>query len=132
MLLEIAHAKPRADSQGRKRDARPTSIRLNRAPERGKLGRRPGLHAKDPTEIVQGWIDDAVEHLTRMSQTCALDVADQGGASLVDVARMLGVTTASIKNEVGPAGNRLRDGLRDYEDHEPVDHVSAFARLGGG
>lgn len=126
LLIEVAHAKPRAG-----RDARPTSIRLNRAPEPGVLGRRPGLHAKDPTEVVQRWIGDAIEHLERMEHTCSLDVAEQG-ASLVEVARMLGVTTASIKEEVGPAGDELRLGLKDYEDHAPTDHVSALGRMAGG
>lgn len=129
-LIEIARAKPRKDRDGRLRDARPTSIRLNRAPAPGKLGRRPGLHAQDTTEIVQAWIDDAIELLERMPHACSLDVADANpdGFPLVEVARLLGVTTAAIKNEVGPAGLALRKGLAEYEDHVPVDRTTL---LGG-
>lgn len=131
VLLEIAKAKPTSDGKGGKRDARPTTIRLNRAPEAGKLGRRPGLHAQDSTEVVQSWIDDAIEHLQRMPHTCSLDVPDvhADGFPLVDVARLLGVTTAAIKDEIGPAGRALRQGLAEYADHVPVDHTSLLGRI---
>lgn len=133
-LIEIAQAKPRTqiDDAGRivTRDARPTTIRLNRAPEHGVMGRRPGLRADDNTETVQRWVDDAVEHLETMPYTCSLDVplTHADGYPLVAVAALLGVTTAAIKEEVGPAAIRLRDGLSEYADHSPVDHSSLLAR----
>lgn len=126
LLLEIASGKP-IDGV---RDARPTSIRLNRALEAGLLGRRPGLAAVAPAEIVRAWIRDAVEHLDAMEYTCALDVADDhpDGYPLVGVAELLGVTTAAIKEEVGPAGTQLRAGLDDWRDHVPADHIGNLGR----
>lgn len=128
-LIEIAHAKPRKGRDGRVRDARPTSIRLNRAPVQCKLGRRPGLHAQDSTEVVRAWIDDAVSHLERMPHSCSIDVANEypDGFPLVDCARLLGVTTAAIKAEIACA-ETLRDGLLEYQDHAPVDHTSMMGR----
>jgi hypothetical protein len=121
-LLEIAKHAP----QDGERDARPTTIRLNRAPEPGVLGRRPGLARNAPAELVRAWIRDAVEHLDRMSDTCSLDVADRGGARLTEVAELLGVTTAAIKNEVDCAPV-LRAGLADFEDHRAADMRSPLA-----
>lgn len=130
LLLEIAKHGPKTDDAGNPRDSRPTTIRLNRAPDSGVLGRRPGLNANAPAELVRAWIRDAVEHLDAMEYTCALDVADAhpDGVSLVDVAEILGVTTAAIKEEVGPSGGKLKQGLAEYRDHTPHDHRSALAR----
>lgn len=130
-LLEIAKAKPRSGEDGQTRDARPTTIRLNRASDAGKLGRRSGLHAQDSAAEIAAWVDDAVDYLAKMPETCTLDVADAhtDGCPLVDVAEILGVTTAAIKEEVGPAGEALREGLAEYRDHEPQDRTSSLARL---
>ena len=67
-----------------------------------------------------------------MEWTCALDVADANadGFGLTDVARLLGVTPAAIKHEVGPAGKALRRGLSEYADHVPADHTGNLARAG--
>jgi hypothetical protein len=128
-LIEIAHAKPRRDKRGRKRDARPTSIRMNRAPRPGQMGRRPGLHAQAATEEVQAWIEAAVEHLDSMEYTCTLDVAEDhpDGYPLGDTADLLGVTPAAIKQEVACA-SKLRRGLAEYKDHAPDDHAGLLAR----
>lgn len=130
LLLEVASAAPKINADGVKRDARPTTIRLNMASQSGDLGRRPGLLASAPAEIVRQWITDAVDHLDRMEWTCALDVAEahEDGLPLADTAKLLGVTTAAIRNEVGPVGRTLRRGLADYEDHAPMDLVGNLAR----
>ncbi len=134
-LIEIAKAKPwigkdRAGRAGRiLRDARPTTIRLNRAPQKGQMGRRRGLHAQDATEVVQGWIDDAISHLEQMPHSCTLDVADAhpDGFPLAATAKLLGVTEAAIKAEAACA-SKLREGLDEYRDHAPQDHASMLAR----
>ena len=130
LLLEIAAARPAINDDGSKRDARPTTIRLNRYIEAGQLGRRPGLSASDPAEVVRAWIRDAVQHLEHMEWSCALDVTDahDDGYPLVSVARLLGVITAAIKEEVGPAGRTMRRVLAEYADHVPVDHTGLLAR----
>jgi hypothetical protein len=122
LLLEIA-------GSGGGADARPTSIRLNRQASPGVFGRRPGLRASAPAEIVRAWIRDAVEHLEHMSDSCSLDVADRGGMQLVAVAELLGVTTAAIKDEVDCA-DELRAGLAEWRDHVPIDHAGNLARVG--
>jgi hypothetical protein len=128
-LLEIAQHGPKVNEDGTRRDARPTTIRLNRAPEPGVMGRRPGLDAGAPAEIVRVFERDAIELLFLMPETCALDVADRGGATLVETAEMLGVTTAAIKEEVGPCGARLKEGLADYEHHAAPDTRSPLAAV---
>jgi hypothetical protein len=131
LLIEIANAKPTSDGRGGKRDARPTSIRLNRDPGEGHVGRRPGLHAQDSTDVVQRWIDDAIGHLETMPSTCSLDVADSNvdGMQLTDVAALLGVTCEALRQEEMHV-MRLRDGLIEHEDHAPSDRMSALARAG--
>lgn len=132
-----AHAKgmcqPHYANFRRTGDARPTTIRLNEPPESEggvrRYGRRVGLHAQDPVDVVQRWLDRAVERLETMPDSCSLDVADRGETQLVDVAELLGVTTAAIKDEVGPAGERLREGLAEWRDHVPEDHTSNLGRL---
>lgn len=130
-LIEIAYAKPRIGINGRPRDARPTSIRLNRETSDGHLGRRPGLRAQDPVDVVQRWMDGAIEQLETMPQTCTLDVADAhaDGLQLTEVAELFGVTSESIRQEE-MSSRKLRDGLSEYEDHAPSDHMSALARAG--
>lgn len=130
-LIEIAHAKPRKDRNGRKRDARPTSIRLNRDPGEGHIGRRGGLHAQDSTDVVQRWIDNAVDHLETMPETCTLDVADKhvDGLQLTQVAELFGVTCEALRQEE-MAAQKMREVMIEYEDHVPSDRMSALARAG--
>lgn len=131
-LIEIAQAKPRKDRNGRARDARPTSIRLNRETP-GQVGRRAGLHAQDPADVVQRWIENAVDHLEAMPESCTLDVADAhpDGLQLTEVADLLGVTNEALRQEE-LAVRKMRRGLDEYRDHVPGDHMSALARIGEG
>lgn len=130
LLIEIARGKPQVNGVGKKRDARPTSIRLNRENPDGQLGRRPGLCGPEPAEIVRAWIRDAVEHLEHMPQTCTLDVADANpdGLRLTEIADRLGVTSESIREDDHLFGARLREGMRDYEDHVPADLEGNLSR----
>jgi len=81
-----------------------------------------------------------------MPNTCTIDVTNDNpdGVKLVDIATMLGVTSESLRQEgfsaldgedgspvklVGNAARILREGLSEYEDHVPDDHMSAFARM---
>lgn len=156
VLIEIAYAKPQIAANGEKRDARPTSIRLNKGVEPGvmgrrpalKIGRRPGIRGSEINAEFLAWADGAVDHLATMPQTCSLDVADanQDGAKLVEIGAMLGVTNEALRQEGFGTVNAdgmpvklscitaqlLRDGLREYEDHVATDHMSALARLGDG
>jgi hypothetical protein len=131
LLIEVAIAKPRI-SKGRVRDARPTTIRLNR-PSRGmiKLGRRSGLDYTDASELVHVWIDEAVEALSLMRYTCSLDVVDDypDGIPPSGIAFLLGVTEEAIDMELRAGRPKLRSGFSEYEDHEPADHESNLGRM---
>lgn len=132
LLLEIAYAKPRIDAQGNVRDTRPTTIRINRESPDGHVGRRPGLRAQAPAEVTRAFVRDAVEHLEAMPYTCALDVVDEhpDGLQLTEIGDLLGVTCESIR-DASVTGNpeAAREGLIDFEHHEPADRRGNLARV---
>lgn len=66
LLLEVALG------EGERKRAK--SLRLNRRNSTG--GRRAGLRSSAAEQLVRAWIDDALELLTRMRYTCALDVVE--------------------------------------------------------
>lgn len=55
---------------------------------------RPRVLTAKPTaaDVVQGWIDSAVEALAKMRETCALDVAERGEHDGVAIGKLLGFT----------------------------------------
>jgi hypothetical protein len=129
LLLEVATIEP---IKGR--DARPPTLRMNRPnATRNTIGRRKGLANSAARELVQTWIDDAVELLPRMRYTCSLDVAEDypDGVSESSVAWLLGVTESAVHAELRVDKERLREGLSEYADHAPGDHVSTLGRAGG-
>lgn len=103
LLLEVATADPSA------RDKRATSMRLNAAS--GRQGRRRGLQSSAAALLVRTWMDEAVEALSRMRYTCALDVARDypDGAPTSLVAQLLGLSEQAIDAEVREAGQRWRE-----------------------
>lgn len=98
LLLEVATAAPHKG-----RDARATTIRLNRAsPERTQTGRRAGIPAKAAEGLFRIWLDDALEHLAgAMPYTCALDVVEDfpDGLSSRRVGLFFGVSEQQIDIE---------------------------------
>lgn len=107
------------------RDLRPTSLRLNRQVlGRGRsTGRRSGLASGAAQDVVNRWIDDAVEWLAGMVYSCSLDVPDQypDGVPARGVGLALGVSDSEARTELELAGDRLRAALGelDQEDDEP-------------
>lgn len=102
LLLEVATTAPKWDeSRQRFRDARASTIRLNR-PSSGKTGRRPGLASSDAAALVQVWIDDALELLSSMRYTCSLDVAEDfpDGIDYPSIGALVGVTDKAIEQEI--------------------------------
>lgn len=96
LLLEVAKTRPTA------KESRATTLRLNRAtPGRTLGGRRPGLRSSAAAAIVRNWIDEAVELLSYMPYTCALDVVDAfpDGLSPRRVGWLLAVTEQAIDAE---------------------------------
>jgi len=89
-------------------------LRLNRPSRRATLGRRPGLASSTAHLVVQRWIDDAVEQLSNMRYTCALDVTRDypGGLAESSAAVLLGVTEQAINAETRAALGKVRAGLR--------------------
>lgn len=150
-LIEIAYAKPEIGENGKKRDARPTSIRLNKAQpghmgrhSASRIGRRPGIRGSETNVEFAAWADNAVDHLAEMPKTCSLDVADanQDGTKLAEIGEMLGVTNEALRQEgfsalddlngapvklAGMTAKLLRAGLSEYKDHAPSDRMSALA-----
>ncbi len=113
LLLEVAKAKPREG-----REARATSLRLN-APSKGRirLGRRPGLASSSAAALVQVWIDDALELLSRMRYTCTLDVVDAypDGLPPSAIGWLIGVGEQAIDQELGKVSVReAMEELREY------------------
>lgn len=112
LLLEVSRP-----TQGERR-VKPTTIRLN-MPARGRarMGRRRGQASSAAAALVTRWIDDAVEQLSRMPHTCALDVADQypDGLTAGNVGWLLGITEQAIERETGK--EHVRDALRDLREH---------------
>jgi hypothetical protein len=54
---------------------------------------RYGLRGYDAEQMA----DRAAEHLNAMTSTCALDVADEGGASFARIGRLLGLRKQSVQ-----------------------------------
>jgi hypothetical protein len=117
LLLEVAAIKGGDD-------VRATTLRLNR-PRRGR-GRRSGLPATAVHQVVEQWIDNAVELLQSMRYTCALDIADEypDGVTERSVGAVLGVSEKAAHADLQRATDRLRSGMdeerRDRATRCPV------------
>lgn len=74
-------------------------------------GDQRALMPSAPAEIVRNWIDDAVERLFELADTCALDVADRGKLGPKAIGRKLGVTKVRVDQVNGEAEPKLRAGL---------------------
>jgi hypothetical protein len=66
-------------------------------------------------QLVERWIDDAVEQLMGMRHTCALDAADEYPDGLTErsVGLVLGVSEKAAHGDVQRATERLRAELAD-------------------
>jgi hypothetical protein len=73
---------------------------------RGK-GRRRFLPSSCAAELVRVWIDDAVELLARMPDSCSLDVADRGESTGREVAHHLGRSAEGVREARREAIARL-------------------------
>lgn len=62
------------------------------AAPRGQPGRRPMLLTSATHAEVEAWVDEAVDRLASLPESCSLDVADRGAPQLPSLARALGVT----------------------------------------
>ncbi|MGN6107941.1 MAG: hypothetical protein ACTHU0_22725 [Kofleriaceae bacterium] len=111
LLLEVAASKP---PEGR--DARATTIRLNAA-QTGRSGRPPGLASSSAAALVRLWIDDAVELLSSMRYTCALDVVDDypDGIFPSAIGMLLGISEQAVEQDLGKDSVRQSlDALRGH------------------
>jgi hypothetical protein len=90
---------------------RPTKIVLNRPADATRGGRRPGLASSAAAVLVQAWIDEAVEALSYMEFTCALDVVEAypDGIGNRKLGRLLGVGKEEAR--------RLVIEAKDSEDY---------------
>jgi hypothetical protein len=111
LLLEVAATKGGDD-------VRPTTLRLNRSSKLlglppGRSGRRPGLAATAAHQVVEQWIDDAVERLQGMRYTCALDIPEEYPDGITDcgVGLALGVSERAAHAGVHRAMSRWRIGI---------------------
>lgn len=106
LLFEVSEAKERAHGA-----RRPRTVRLNTLGPRPKEGRRAGLSSSSAAGLVQVWIDEGVELLSRLEYTCTFDfVRDYpDGAPEWLVARVLGVSKQHVGKEVRMASARYRE-----------------------
>lgn len=100
-----------------KRGSRSPSLVLNRM--RKGSGRRKALRSSDAAVLVRAWIDDAVEELMLMQDSCSLDVVRDlpDGISQRQVGKRLGISEQAVHEEehkphVRNALEKLRDFLR--------------------
>jgi hypothetical protein len=118
LLFEVAESKGPGRRGGRRRDLRPTSLRLNRA-SRGRvtLGRRRGLASSAAQRVVRQWMDDALEELSNKMYTCTLDVTRDypDGLAESSVALLLGVTEHAINAEAKAALVKFKAGMLALE-----------------
>jgi hypothetical protein len=77
--------------------------------------RRPTLGPKASEREVEIWIDEAVEALQRMTDTCSLDVAEtvDGRLGKRRLGRLLGMSPSGARNEINHAEGMLRDAIRE-------------------
>lgn len=97
----------------------PPQLVLNTPQRRhDQRGRRRGLRSSAAEALVQVWLDDALELLTRMRFTCALDVVDAypWGITARASGELLGITTQTAHHRTARSLVRLRLGLT-AEDH---------------
>jgi hypothetical protein len=108
LLLEVAATKGGDD-------VRPTTLRLNRP--RSGLGRRSGLPATAVHQVVEQWIDDAVELLQSMRSTCALDLARDypDGITERGVGLVLGVSETAARADIDRAIGKLRSEVYEQD-----------------
>lgn len=61
------------------------------------------------------FVDDALETLATMEETCALDVASRGTHNNEQIAELLGYTRERMRQIMIEPEQLLRDGLRDFD-----------------
>ncbi len=89
LLLELGRRTTRA-----RRGAAHRSPGLILNLPRARGGRRQHLASTAAAELVRVWIDDALELLWAMPDSCALDVAERGASSTGDLQRHTGRSAA--------------------------------------
>jgi hypothetical protein len=82
--------------------------------------RRPSLGQRATEREVELWIDDAVEALQRMGETCSLDVAERVDAhnrrlGKRRLGRLLGMSPSGAAFEIDRAEELLRDAFKGSE-----------------
>jgi hypothetical protein len=82
-------------------------------------------------DIDEGDADSIVEALASMPETCALDVAERGGASAVEIGEMLEMHHKVVERTIREAGARVRDANVDWEEREhPEDFYIRYSNMG--
>ncbi len=108
LLLEVAEPKAQ-------RKRKPTSLVLCGPGTHGGTKRR-GLSSSAGAAEVEIWMDEAVERLSRMEHTCALDAVDVHGEYVVQsdykVGRLLGTTRVEVDRRTKQAHQSSRMARR--------------------
>jgi hypothetical protein len=102
MLLEIGKARTSTLRRGASHQSPGLALNV----PRGK-GRRRYLPSSCAAELVRVWIDDALELLWRMPDSCSLDVADRGESTGREVAHHLGRSAEGVREARREAIERL-------------------------
>lgn len=75
-----------------------------------------GKSAESVTARARQWMDDVVELLPTMRETCALDVAEDGGIDQRAVGRLMGLSGENIRQTEEKAFKRVKGALRDWDE----------------
>lgn len=74
-------------------------------------GTHRALRSSDAAVLVRTWIDEAIELMFSMADTCALDVADRGKLGPKAIGRKLGITKVRVDQVNAVAEPELRQRL---------------------
>lgn len=76
-------------------------------------------------------VDSIVEALREMPETCALDVADGGGATLEQVGDLLAVTSNMVTQVQTRATRAIRASGVEFDEREhPEDFYERYSNMG--
>lgn len=97
---------------------RPSLVRVGAVGDRNRTIRAA---SKD----LETWTDKLLEELGRMSETCALDVADRGGITLDAVGKIIGITRERVRQLEAKAKSVLLANVGAGELREILDGIGA-------
>jgi hypothetical protein len=96
------------------------------SPTTGSIHLNAGVRSRRTLPVwkrqgVDEWLDRAADAVVAMPETCALDVAERGGASLEEIAQLLGITWERARQIESTALAKLRQLAADGADGDQAE-----------